>query len=293
MNQTRTVETIGPDIDQAIDAGLKILDVSRESVAVEILEEPSRGLLGIGARQARVRLTTTMPARSEQSSHSISTLLSLEPDEEQDAIMEIQAEAPVAPLVLPSSPPPPPSSPTVNPSPSPAVTEEKEGEEMDEEPLLEVEVQVGVEILKQILSYMDVDAELTVERAYDELISEENPWILHVHGNNLGFLIGRRGETLAALQYLARMIAGRDLEKHPTFVIDVENYKARREVLLRKLAQRMAKEALRRRRRIELEPMPPHERRIIHMTLRDHPQVKTESIGEGNRRRVTIVPKRP
>jgi spoIIIJ-associated protein len=94
------------------------------------------------------------------------------------------------------------------------------------------------------------------------------------------------------LQYLTRLIAGRDLQHRAEFIIDVENYKGRREMLLRKLAFRMAKDAVRRNRTVELEPMPPHERRVIHMALKNRDDVYTESIGEGNHRKVTIIPKR-
>jgi spoIIIJ-associated protein len=262
-SQIRTVETTGQDIEQAIEAGLNILDVNRESVIVEILDEPSRGLLGIGARQARVRLKTTVPPRSEREAFEPSGRPAAKPEKKPEE------EAP---------------------KPVPAREEMPDiGEEE-----LDDEVRIGAATLREILQNMDVESNITIERAVgeDDSDPEENPWILHIRGDDLGFLIGRRGETLSALQYLARLIASRDLQRRADFIVDIENYKARREVLLRKLALRMANEALKRRRTVELEPMPPHERRIIHMALRNHDKVYTESKGDGNRRRVTVIPKR-
>jgi spoIIIJ-associated protein len=105
-------------------------------------------------------------------------------------------------------------------------------------------------------------------------------------------LIGRRGETLAALQYITRLIASRELQRRANIVIDVEGYKTRREEMLRRLATRMAEQAVQLGRTVALEPMPPYERRIVHLALRDNPQVRTESTGEGEHRKVTIIPQR-
>lgn len=283
MSETRTVEATGADIEQAIESGLVQLDVSRENVIVEVLEEPSRGLLGIGAKQARVRLTTAVPPRSAQA-------------------------APVAPA--PRTPPPPHSEPrpaerpsySAPPSqPQPPRRERSEHDDsyqrvtqlIEDESELPNDVQMGLATLREILGYMQIDSSVTVERSLEETDNEAGtaPWILHVHGEDLGLLIGHRGETLSSLQYLTRLIASRDLQQRAEFIIDVENYKGRREMLLRKLAQRMAKDAVRRHRTVELEPMPPHERRIIHLALKDRDDVYTESVGEGNRRKVTIIPK--
>jgi spoIIIJ-associated protein len=113
-----------------------------------------------------------------------------------------------------------------------------------------------------------------------------------VHGDDLSLLIGRGGETLAALQYITRLIVGRELEEPAVVTLDVEGYRARREQQLRQLARRMAEQAIERKRTMSLEPMPASERRIIHIELRDNPQVTTESIGEGSARKVTIIPRK-
>ena len=114
---------------------------------------------------------------------------------------------------------------------------------------------------------------------------------LNIVGDDLGMLIGRRGETLRDLQFIARLIISRKLGVWPNLVVDVEGYKARREVTLRSLAQRMSDQVRRTGSPVTLEPMPAHERRIVHLTLRDDTNVYTESVGEGERRKVQILPK--
>jgi spoIIIJ-associated protein len=103
-------------------------------------------------------------------------------------------------------------------------------------------------------------------------------------------LIGRRGKTLAALQRITRLIVGRELESRARLVVDVGGFKARREKSLRRLAHQVAEQAVRTGRTVVLEPMPPNERRAIHLALRDHPHVTTQSVGEGDRRKVTVIP---
>jgi len=267
MSGTRSVETTASDIETAIELGLQQLGVSRESVIVEIVEEPSRGLLGIGARQARVRLTT-------------------------------------AALPRPAAPPPPPARPVVEkkapPAPKPVVEPEREDEESElilgdlnpaSEADLDDDAHVGKATLEELLTKMQINAEVMVYRG-QAAAGEQAPWVLQISGRDLGVLIGRKGETLAALQYITRLIASRELQRRADIVIDVEGYKSRREQMLRKLAKRMADQAIQLNRTVPLEPMPPHERRIIHLALRDHPQVSTQSVGEGEYRKVTIIPHR-
>ncbi|MDX1614937.1 MAG: R3H domain-containing nucleic acid-binding protein, partial [Candidatus Promineifilaceae bacterium] len=114
--------------------------------------------------------------------------------------------------------------------------------------------------------------------------------IVKVHGDDMGALIGPRGETLNALQYIARLMTGHVSHRLPSFIVDVEGYRARREQALARLAERMAAKALKRGQPVTLEPMPANERRIIHITLRDDERVHTESSGEGPKRRVRIFP---
>jgi spoIIIJ-associated protein len=112
-----------------------------------------------------------------------------------------------------------------------------------------------------------------------------------VSGNDLSILIGRQAETLNALQYIAGLMVGKELGRSIPVVIDVEGYRQRRTQQINQLARRMADQAVKTGRRQVLEPMPANERRLIHIELRNHPQVMTESVGEEPHRKVTIIPK--
>ena len=116
--------------------------------------------------------------------------------------------------------------------------------------------------------------------------------MVNVEGNDLSILIGRRSETLNALQYIASLIVCKRIDRWVPVMIDVQGYRARRERQLRQIARRMADQAIHTGRRQVLEPMPANERRLIHLELRDHPQVATESIGEEPNRKVTIFLKK-
>ena len=115
--------------------------------------------------------------------------------------------------------------------------------------------------------------------------------MLDIRGTDLAALIGRRGETLENLQYLTRLLAAKEIGHYLNLVLDVEGYKSHREQMLQQLAQRMAERVVTSHKPAALEPMPANERRIVHITLRDHPGVRTESVGTGENRKVTIVPK--
>jgi spoIIIJ-associated protein len=273
MSESRTIEASGPDIEAAITKGVADLGVSRADVIVEILEEPSRGLLGLGAKPAKVRLTLIRaPKLAEPISVPASTAANVAQSEPS------KAERPSGPKPLARA-----SHDDIDDA------WEEDGTLSDSE--LAEDAKVGAETLRELLGYLQMDAKVVATRAKAE-DGEAQHWTLEIQGRELGALIGRRGETLAALQYITRLIASRDLERRAHIVIDVEGYKARRETLLRRLAKRMADQAIQRGRTVSLEPMPPHERRIIHLALRDNPNVTTESVGEGDRRKVTIVPRR-
>ena len=158
------------------------------------------------------------------------------------------------------------------------------------------EIQMARETLLALLERMHIRADVEMYQASaqdDQDLSAEGgpPLILNIKGDDLGVLIGRRGETLRDLQYLLRLIVGRQAGRNINLVVDVEGYKTRREQMLRQLALRMAERAAATRKTVALEPMPANERRIIHLTLRNHPSVSTQSVGQGDSRKVTIVPK--
>ncbi len=151
---------------------------------------------------------------------------------------------------------------------------------------------LAVDVLQELLDRMSIRARVTV-RVGDDLIEEgeEPPLTLDIVGDDLGILIGRQGETLRDLQYMTRLMLSHQLERWEPIVVDVESYRVRRRRSLHLLAIRMAERVVVSRQRVVLEAMPAHERRIIHMALRDHPTVTTKSIGEGEHRKVTIIPK--
>ena len=144
------------------------------------------------------------------------------------------------------------------------------------------------EILETLVKLMDIVAEIhTIQAPTGEL-----PVTLNIDGDDLGVLIGRRGQTLTSLQYIVRLIVAERLKMWVPINIDVAGYKNRRYESLRSLALRLAEQVTTSRRPITLEPMPADERRIIHLALSDHPDVATQSAGEGETRKVAILLKK-
>ncbi len=156
------------------------------------------------------------------------------------------------------------------------------------------ESEVVLRILANLLDKMKMSAQIETlaPDALNGYEQGEGPTLaLNLRGSDLSNLIGRRGETLDSLQYLTRMLAAKELAHYVNVVIDVESYKAHRVQTLQQLARRIAERVATTHKPAALEPMPPNERRIVHLTLRDHPQVRTESVGNGENRKVTIIPK--
>lgn len=252
MNEQRaTLEVIAPSIDEAIEKGLADLGLTREAVDVEVLDEGNRGLFGIGSRQARVRLTV---------------------------IGEIEKEAESDH----------PTEPKVADVPASKERIEESREEIPEDD--DREISIVRDIVSDLLEKMRVDAQITAHYGEPDEKSGLKPLYVDIEGDDLSILIGKRSETLNALQYITRLIVGKELERSVLIILDVEGYRARREQQLQRLAQRMADQAIKTGRRQSLEPMPPNERRIIHIELRKNSQVETESRGEEPYRKVTIYP---
>jgi len=179
-------------------------------------------------------------------------------------------------------PRPEPEPPAAQPEPAPAVPAVSNEEVM----------RLAQQTLQELLDRLQVKASVTARwaEAADEQDEEDGPpLVLDIRGDDLGVLIGRRGETLGSLQYITRLIVSQKISGNVNLVVDVEGYKARREQQLRQLALRMAERVASTRKPIALEPMPPSERRIVHLTLRDHPIVTTESVGRDEDRKVTII----
>jgi spoIIIJ-associated protein len=240
-----SLEIIAPSLEEAITRGAEEFGIPREQLEVEILDEGTRGFLGLGTRQARVRLTIREGYTGE--------------------VREIRKES-------------------TEPEPIKDQDELQEEPEVDDEEAVEISKSTVIELLEK----MGIVAEVSAFWGEKDDNSRIRPLHVDVTGSDLSILIGRRGETLGALQYISRLIVGKELHRPVAIVIDVEGYRARRELQLRQLARRMAQQTIERDRSMSLEPMAPNERRIIHIELRDHPKVYTESVGEGNRRKVTI-----
>lgn len=152
--------------------------------------------------------------------------------------------------------------------------------------------QIARDVLEILLSNLGVAASVEMDTlSFVEETEDAAPVALSVSGEDLGILIGRRGQTLACLQYIVRLIVANRAQMWVPIIIDVEGYKARRYESLRALAERMAEQVKVRQRPFTLEPMPAYERRIIHLALADHSDVTTESTGIDELRKVVILPR--
>jgi spoIIIJ-associated protein len=161
------------------------------------------------------------------------------------------------------------------------------GEESDEDNIRAI----ALATVSELLEKMDVHQASVSTRVSDTPGKDGMPGIIvDITGDDLSILIGKRAETLNALQYITRLIVGKEAGRGINLTVDVEGYRERRERSLGQLAQRMASQAVKSGRRQTLEPMPANERRIIHIELKDNSQVTTESVGEDPRRKVTIIP---
>jgi len=244
-----SLEVIADSVDEAVDQGLSQLGLPKERVNVEVVDPGSRGFLGIGGRQARVRLTVL---------------------QEGESAPEPEAVAPTIPKPTATST-----------QPAPGAATPAGGDEL---------LETTSAIVHTLLSKMKVEAQVTT--AYGEASDDgEAPVLVDIRGEDLSVLIGRRSETLNALQYIAGLMVSKQAGHYVQLVVDVEGFRTRREKQLRQLARRMAEEAIRTGKRQVLEPMSAADRRIVHIELREEASVTTESIGADPNRKVTIVPR--
>jgi len=176
--------------------------------------------------------------------------------------------------------------PTELPTVDPPRVESEEAEETRERAAITPELETEARnVLLDLLDLLGMDTDVEAER-------RDNNLVLSVIGEDLGLLIGRRGETLTSLQFVLNLILAKRLKKWARVVVDVEGYRARREETLSGLAHRVAFRVQQTGQPVALEAMPAGERRIIHLALADHPHVSTGSVGEGDHRKVVISPKR-
>lgn len=250
----RSYEETGKTVDEALSNALRRLGLDRDEVTVHVLSEGRAGILGIGAEPARIRVDIPDPGEP----------LAGDAD-------DLDAEDGVAVAELDE--------------------EDADAEEYEDLDLDEV-ADVGQAIVERILDTLQLDALVEVRDTPDDLLETGAPEItLDITGRDLGILIGRRGETLSSLQFIVNLMLSRKLGQRASILVDVEGYRLRRQRTLRGLAQRIAERVVSSRQSVTLEAMPPAERRIVHLTLADHPSVRTFSTGTGDDRKVVVAPK--
>ena len=308
-----SIEASGKSVEEAIARALVSLGKRRNEVEITVLQDASRGTFGLGSKEARVRVTvrSTSITSSQSTRGAVITpemadaLLGpneievpLPEDEEDEELLDEEEELLdednenyIEEELEDNSLPFIPSSEFANqPLVTGLKTQSTEGpmqELQDVEKASREDIEVTVDVLQHILRHMNIHAAVQVRL--------DSPLTVNIHGmnENLGLLIGRRGETLAALQLLVNLIVSHRTKHRLRIVVDAENYRQRREENLRSLALRVAQQVRSYRRSIALEAMPPYERRIVHIALSDSKDISTESIGEGDERRVVISLKRP
>lgn len=294
-NQAESIEVRAKNVNAAIEEGLRQLNLAREQVDVEVITPGSRGVLGFGAEDARVRLTPRPSIKPPPAPPPPPRPVRAEPPPAAKPVTPApgpaKAPAPAPGPAKASAPAPSPATrsapvPAAEPKPA-AAAAPTAGESTDA-------VVVASAMLSELLRLMGIQASVRGHYATDNVRdkNEEPALVLDIIGNDLGILIGRRGETLTALQYVTRLMVNHKLQRWVNVVVDVEEYKNRRERTLQQLAVRTAERVAATGRTLALEPMPARERRIVHLTLRDHPEVTTQSVGEGEHRKVTVVPKK-
>ena len=243
-------EKWGKDIDEAVELALIDLKVSREDVEVTVLEEPTKGFLGIGAKLAKVKVEKKKPAEPEKPEKPAKPKESKAKEKKQEKKPEEKRRN----IVL---------------------------DDVDINDLKEVEEHEALTFLKDITEKMGLDLSFKARVGEDLVYVEMN-------GKDSRTVIGKRGQTLDAIQYLASLVVNKDREKYTKVVFDAENYRAKRERTLEQLANRLGAKVVKTRKHVRLEPMNPYERKVIHATLQKNPNITTRSEGEEPYRRVVI-----
>ena len=292
MEHLEVVEKWGDSVDQAVDLALRDMKLTREDVDVEVLEEPTKGFLGIiGNTLAKVRVTKKGAAvqKEEQKEEKSFQPVEKKAPEKKKEVKEQEEEAkedqkqdrrwkkntnkkPLSDLIDTDE--------SLTPDPT---AEEIDFQEQIKE-LPPCEEHVALDFLKDVIKEMGLDLTMKAK-------ANENNVYIELEGPDCGTIIGRRGQTLDALQYLTSLVVNKEHEDYVKVVIDAEDYRARREKTLQQLADKMAKKAIKSHRSLKLDPMNPYERKVIHATLQANPRVTTRSEGQDPYRRVVIEPK--
>ena len=321
-----SLEYIAANAEDAIKKGLNELNVTRSEVDIEILDNGSKGIFGIGARQARVRLTIKADSlrasiQKDEAPAPVPAAVpapAAEPEKAEAEPVQPAKPAKEAPVKEEAQPKPAkkeakpaaPKAPRKETKPAePAPAEKAEKAEKIEKTSVIIEepefpegtgddpvvneqtMQITANVVRDLLEKMHVNA--TIQSKIGEAADDVDGRVImiDIQGDDLSFLIGRHSEVLHSLQYITSLIVGREVGHWVPLVIDVQGYRERRERQLRQMSVRMADQVIKTGRRISLEPMSATERRIIHLALRDNKDIMTESIGEEPNRKVVIYPK--
>ena len=296
------ITATGKTIDLAIAAALEQLGMDRDSVSVEVLDNPKSGFLGIGAQPAKVKVTYEVP--DEPPKPALSSASRSKPKK------SVTETAPAPKVIAPAAPataPAPaiaPSKPQREPRPqreqkprperrpqqpkAPAERREQPAPKAPVEPKVYAPAEPGSleekieQFVKGLLEHMGSDAVPHAAKTADDT------YLVDLVGDNLGILIGRRGETLDAIQHLTNYAVNRGATKRVRINVDAENYRLKREESLQRLAAKVAGKVVKYRRSITLEPMNAYERHVIHAALQDHPDVTTFSTGTEPNRRIVV-----
>jgi hypothetical protein len=247
------VEKWGNTEEEAIELALVDLKLSKEDVIIEVLEESNKGFLGIGKKLAKVRVSKKNDSKIKEAAKEI----------KEEIKAEVKTEAKVK-----------------------EISKEKKEKVVSKE--LNVQ-EIGTEVetpaldfLKDMIDKMGIDVEVSARENKDGEIH------IDINGKDSACVIGKRGQTLDAIQYLTRVVVNRDEENYTKIVVDAGEYRAKREATLAKLAKRLADKVTRTGKPVKLEPMSPYERKIIHSALQNHKKVTTRSEGKEPYRRVVI-----
>ncbi|MBR4017533.1 MAG: Jag N-terminal domain-containing protein [Oscillospiraceae bacterium] len=278
----KTIITTGKTIDEAIENALSQLGLDRDNVSVQVLAQAKSGFLGIGATPAKVEVTYEAPDPAPKVALSSASRSKPKakpvPKAEEPKVEAPKAEAPKA-------------APEAEPVKTETPKERKPKAPKAETPVAPKEyapaapgsVEEKIEVfLKGLLEHMGSAA---IPHAW---AADQNTYMVDLTGEDLGYLIGRRGDTLDALQHLANYTINRGIDGHIRINVDAECYRQKREDSLRRYAQKKAQQVLKAHRRTTLEPMNAYERHVIHATLQDTDRITTYSVGTEPNRRVVI-----
>ena len=276
----KTIVTAGKTIDLAIEAALTQLGLDRDSVSVQVLQQAKPGFLGFGAQPAKVQVTYEAPDPAPAAPKSALGSASRS---------KPKAAAPVKKPEAPKAEPAKAEAPKAEkPVKKPEAPKAERKPEAPKEPKVFAPAEAGSveekieQFLKGLLENMGSKAEPHAVKG------ENNTYHVELVGEDLGYLIGRRGDTLDAIQHLCNYSVGRNVEGHIRINVDAEDYRAKREDSLRKYARKKAQQVLKARRRTTLEPMNAYERHVIHATLQEMDNITTYSTGTEPNRRVVI-----